>query len=217
MKQILLIGATGLLGKAALTRMLDNPEISGVTVLARKSTGIIHKGLHEIIADLDKAPDELQKLRCDVFVCTLGTTIKKAGSQAAFRHVDFEIPLKYAKLALSQGCQKMILISAIGASIESSIFYNRVKGELETELKKLPFRELAIIQPSMLMGPREELRIGESIGKMAMRLFDPFLKGTLSKWHSIHSEDIAKFISEKATAPIEEGTKVYHYAQIVGK
>lgn len=217
MKHILLIGATGLLGNAALLRMLDNPEISGITVIVRKSTGIVHKGLHEIITNLDSIPDELQKLKCDVFVCTLGTTIKKAGNKQAFRHIDFEIPLRYAKLVVAQGCQKMILVSAIGASLDSSIFYNRVKGELETELKKLPFKELVIIQPSMLMGPRKEVRIGESIGKLFMYIFDPFLKGALSKWHSIHSEDIGKFISEKSSAPIIEGTTIYHYSQIVSK
>jgi uncharacterized protein YbjT (DUF2867 family) len=109
-------------------------------------------------------------LRGDLFAvdqifCALGTTIKQAGSQEAFRRVDFEYALAAAKLGVEHGAQDFLLVSALGASAKSRIFYNRVKGELEDALRTLPYRSVTIVRPSLLLGDRAQFRLGEQVGR----------------------------------------------------
>jgi len=107
----------------------------------------------------------------DVF-CALGTTIRKAGSQEAFRHVDLELPLRAAEQALKAGAEQFIVVSSVGADPASKNFYLRTKGEIERELARLHFKALHILRPSLLIGKRPEFRLGEAIGMKIAPVLD---------------------------------------------
>ena len=106
----------------------------------------------------------------DQVICALGTTIRAAGSQEAFRKVDFEYPLKIARLAREQGAHHFLLVSSLGADSGSRVFYNRVKGELENAIRQIGYPSVTFVRPSLLLGQRSERRLGEDIAK----LFTPF-------------------------------------------
>jgi uncharacterized protein YbjT (DUF2867 family) len=115
------------------------------------------------VVDFERLASRGDLFAVDQIFCALGTTIKQAGSQAAFRRVDLEYPLAVAKLGVEHGAQDFLLVSALGASARSRIFYSRVKGELEDALRTLPYRSVTIVRPSMLVGERSETRLGEQI------------------------------------------------------
>lgn len=173
-RTILIAGATGLVGSAALRRALDDARLDRVVVLARRSTGLQHPKLEEWLS-----ADLLQGLRpqpVDAVVCCLGTTIgKEGGDKARFIHVDKDLVLGLGAWAKEQGVPVFAVVSAIGADAGSRIFYNRVKGEMETGLKALELPTLHIFHPSILVGPRNEFRLGERIGAVVMKAIAPLL------------------------------------------
>jgi uncharacterized protein YbjT (DUF2867 family) len=117
------------------------------------------------VVDFDQLASRGDLFAVDQIVCALGTTIKQAGSQDAFRRVDLEYPLMAAKLGAEHGAQDFLLVSALGASAQSRIFYNRVKGELEDALRTLAYRSVTIVRPSLLVGERDQFRLGEQIAR----------------------------------------------------
>lgn len=185
----LLVGATGLIGSQLLTKLLHSPFYSKVIALTRTPLTVRNTKLKEVIFDFDR-PDASQVMADDIFCC-LGTTIKKAGSREAFRKVDYEYPLKIAKLAKLNGAQKYLIVTAMGADPKSGIFYNRVKGEVEQELKGLDYESLHILRPSLLLGDRKESRAGEKIGEILATVFKPIMLGPLKKYRAIDSEKVA--------------------------
>jgi uncharacterized protein YbjT (DUF2867 family) len=111
-------------------------------------------------------------LKADDVFCCLGTTIRQAGSQAAFRKVDFEYPIQLARITLQQGARQFLIVTAMGSDKSSSIFYNRVKGEVEEAVGQIGFSSYHIFRPSMLLGDRKDDRAGESVGKVVMKGLD---------------------------------------------
>jgi uncharacterized protein YbjT (DUF2867 family) len=194
-KVALIAGSSGLTGGFLLRILLEAPEYREVIAYVRKRTGIQHPKLREVVMDWEKldAPVPAD----DVFCC-LGTTIKKAGSQEAFRRVDYEYPLHLAELQLEGGSQQFLLVSAIGADASSSIFYSRVKGELEDALQKLGYKSLHIFQPSFIAGPRKEKRVGERIGLAIFSFISPLFIGPLKKYEPIPAEHIARAMYRSA-------------------
>ena len=208
-KVALIAGSSGLTGGFLLKILLEAPEYREVIAYVRKRTGIQHPKLREVVMDWEKldAPVPAD----DVFCC-LGTTIKKAGSQEAFRRVDYEYPLHLAELQLHGGSQQFLLVSAIGADASSSIFYSRVKGELEAALQKLGYKSLHIFQPSFIAGPRKEKRVGERIGVAIFSFISPLFIGPLKKYAPIPAEHIARAMyrsAQKNTA----GCTIYDSAE----
>jgi uncharacterized protein YbjT (DUF2867 family) len=151
---VALAGATGLVGRAILEGLLADASVASVHALGRREPGVAHPKLISHVVDFAALPP-LPPL--DEVYLALGTTIKAAGSQAAFRAVDFEANLAVAHAALAAGARRAGLVSAMGADAKSRIFYNRVKGELEDALTRLPFDGLVIARPSLLVGDREAL------------------------------------------------------------
>ena len=156
----------------------------------------------------------------DSIVCCLGTTIKKAGSQQQFRKVDLGYPLKAAELGRSQGARAFILMSAIGASSSSTIFYNRVKGELEDSLRELSYPYLSIYHPSLLLGDRREHRTAEALGIKAMPLVNRLLIGPLDKYRGIEAKTVASAMVNETCSLASERTaervvQVREYGDIV--
>ena len=207
----LLIGATGLIGSQLLTKLLHSPFYSNVIVLARRSLGLKNTKLTEVIFDFER-PDASTVMADDVFCC-LGTTIKKAGSRGAFKKVDFEYPLKVAKLAKLNGASKYIIVTAMGADAKSGIFYNRVKGEVESELKQLNFDSLHILQPSLLLGERSEPRLGEKVGEILAAILKPIFLGPLRKYRAIDSERVANAMVAFAKMP-EKGVFIHDSGEL---
>ncbi|WP_151633087.1 NAD(P)H-binding protein [Noviherbaspirillum aerium] len=176
-RSVVLAGATGLVGREMLTRLLADASIGVVHALVRRQLDLQHPKLTEHLVRFAALP---QFPAVDEAYLALGTTIKAAGSQAAFRAVDFDANLAVARAAQDAGARRVGLVSAMGANAHSNIFYNRVKGEVEEAIKALNFEALVIARPSLLTGDREALgqppRAGEklaAVGGGLLRLFIP--------------------------------------------
>jgi len=166
----LIAGATGLTGGHLLELLLKDSYYSSVIAITRKPLGRSDAKLSNVVIDFDKLSEAVDALRADDVFCCLGTTIKRAGSQAAFRKVDYEYPLQLAQATQRLGARQFLIVTALGSDKSSSIFYNRVKGEVEEAIGKVGFPGYHIFQPSMLLGDRTEDRSGESAGKAVMKL-----------------------------------------------
>ena len=162
-RSVLIAGATGLVGRRLLSCLLDDPDVGSVVALTRRPLSLPHPKLHEAVVDFAAVADFALPAVDDYFCC-LGTTMKAAGSQAAFRAVDFQLPLTIARMALAAGATRCFVVSALGADPRSNVFYTRVKGELEAALGALPFTTVVAFRPSLLDGPRTETRLGERVG-----------------------------------------------------
>jgi uncharacterized protein YbjT (DUF2867 family) len=191
-KSALLVGATGLVGGFVLEQLLNDNDFNEVIVLTRKSLGKNNAKLKEIIVDFNKLEDYKNDIKADAVFCCLGTTIKTAGSQEAFKKVDYEYPLRIAEIAKQNGTSTYLIVSALGSSKSSIIFYNRVKGEVEADIAKLNFDAFHILQPSLIIGERKETRTGEGIAQTLSPLYNALMIGPLNKYKSIDAEQIAK-------------------------
>lgn len=208
-RKAVVAGATGLIGKELVQLLLSDPAYIAVTLLLRRPTGITHPKLHEKVIDFDLLEQAGVNLTgTDVF-CTIGTTIKKAGSQEAFRRVDYAYPLTLGRLAKNQGARQLIIVTAIGANSSSRFFYNRVKGEIEEALRGLGLPALQIFRPSLLLGNREEFRLGERI----MGILSPLFTGPLRKYSPIKARSVAKAMLRAAQGGLS-GVHVYESNQI---
>lgn len=202
----LLVGATGLIGKQLLTKLLHVPYYDKVVVLTRRSLGMVHTKLEEVIFDFNNPNASLVKGN-DIFCC-LGTTIKKAGSKEAFKKVDLVYPLSIARLALKNGAEKFLIVTAMGSDAESGIFYNQVKGEVEKGLSLINYPTLHIFRPSLLLGDRQETRLGEKAGEVLATIFKPLMFGPLKKYRAIDSGKVANAMLAFARKS-ERGTFVH--------
>jgi uncharacterized protein YbjT (DUF2867 family) len=165
-------GSTGLVGRAILQGLLDDPGVVEAHALARRALPLKHPKLTVHVVDFKRLP---ALPAAGELYLALGTTIKDAGSQAAFRAVDYDANLAVAEAAKAAGVARVGLVSALGADLRSRVFYSRVKGELEDKLAAMPFAGLVIARPSLLVGSREDLgqpgRRGEDLGFVVARLF----------------------------------------------
>jgi uncharacterized protein YbjT (DUF2867 family) len=172
-RTVILAGATGLVGREILQGLLADPSVSAVHSLGRRTPATLHPKLTAHIVDFAALPPLPP---ADEVYLALGTTIKVAGSQAAFRALDYDANLNVAQAALAAGVRKVGLVSAMGADTRSRIFYNRVKGELEDALAQLPFEGIVIARPSLLVGNRkllgQERRPGEVLGFAIAKALD---------------------------------------------
>jgi uncharacterized protein YbjT (DUF2867 family) len=194
-KTALVLGASGLTGQHLLELLLNDPLYNQITIYVRRPVPISHPKLIQQIVDYDQLNTTVDAT--DVFCC-LGTTIKKAGSQDAFKQVDLVYPQKIAALQLAAGSQKFLVISAVGADETSSIFYSRTKGQLEKALIGLGYPCLCIFRPSFIMGDRSERRIGEKIGIMIAKWISPLLLGPLKKYKPVSALALAKSMQDAA-------------------
>jgi len=218
--KVLLLGATGLTGGIALNELLARDEVESVVVPVRKPLNIVHSKLHQQEMDFDRMEDHAGLFEVNVIMCCLGTTIKKAGSQEQFRKVDYGYCLKAAELGRAAGAQAFILMSAIGSSSSSTIFYNRVKGELENGVKGLGYPYLSIYHPSLLLGNRPEGRLGEAMGAKAMPLINRALFGPLEKYRGIEAAKVARAMVNEACSlasesAAEQVVQIREYQDIV--
>ena len=182
----ILAGATGLVGGECLRKLVAAGEYSRVIVLTRRDVGEPgrHPKVYQAVVEFEQLGRLRRSLQADHVFCALGTTIRKAGSRAKFREVDFEHVLRLAQLARMNDARHFSVVSALGASPSSPFFYSRVKGEMEQGLRAMDWPSLAIFRPSVIAGPRAESRPLERLGEHLLRLAP-------STWRPVAATDIA--------------------------
>ncbi|MGN7983379.1 NAD-dependent epimerase/dehydratase family protein [Burkholderia sp. 22313] len=192
--KLLLVGATGLVGRHVLEVALADARVGQVVVIARRPLSP-HPKMRALEVDFDRLPESADWWRADAVICTLGTTMRVAGSQAAFRRVDHDYPLAVARLAHRAGTPTYVLNSALGADPASRIFYNRVKGELEQALAAVGFASLTCVRPGLIGGSRDEFRCGERMLVLALTAAKPVLP---LKWRVNPAPRIARALLDAA-------------------
>lgn len=186
----IVIGATGLVGSEVLDLLLEDGRYSKVKIFHRRSTGIKHAKLEEHIVDFDRIEEWKHLITGDELYSALGTTMKKAGSQERQYTIDYTYQYETAKAAAENGVKKYSLVSSAGADYQSRVFYSRLKGELDDDVKDLSFDVITIMRPSILAGERNESRPGESIGMFFMK-FAAKIPG-LKKYRPIPGRTVAE-------------------------
>lgn len=213
-KTAVLLGATGLVGGFCLTALVESHHYTRVLLFGRREMPRVTRAkVSQRIADLTRLKADDFRGAQDVFIA-LGTTIRKAGSQAEFRRIDLELPLHLAAEAVKAGVEQLVVVSSVGADPSSRNFYLRIKGELEQELAKLPFRAIHILRPSLLIGKRQEFRLGEAIAMWVAPALDLLTLGPLRKYHSANAEMVGKAMVAAAQQD-NAGIHVYEHDGIV--
>jgi len=182
-------------GRECVRQLVAHPAFGRVVVLARRPlpADLRHPQLQTILAEFDRLEAQPDAFQVSHVFCALGTTIKQASSRERFRQVDFGYPLRVAQLAREAGARHYLLVGSMNADPGSRLFYPRVKGELEQALIGLGFPSLTIVRPSLLLGDREEFRLGEVIFKALAWTFPP-------KYRAVHARDVARALVEAAAA-----------------
>lgn len=207
-KSAILLGASGLTGSSLLNILLEDNTYTEVKIFVRKSLNISHPKLTVHIIDFDKPHTYEKFVQGDVIFCCLGTTIKQAGSQAAFRSVDYSYPVNFGKIAKQNGIQQYLLVSSIGANANSSVFYLRTKGECETGIKETGINSISVFRPASLSGKREIPRTSEKISLGLLNLLSFLLVGKLKKYKPIKAKKVAEAMF-KASLNARPGFNVY--------
>lgn len=199
MAHVLILGATGLVGGETLQRALKEPRVEWVIAPTRRALPSDPKLRNPVATKLDALLPEAAAWAVDAIICALGTTMKKAGSKEAFRHIDCELPLAFARMACRAGANAFALTSSKGASPRSSFFYTRTKGELERDLGEIGFRSLLIVRPGMISGERAESRSAERLALSVATGLSPLLPRGLRVSRAAR---IAEVLVEGAVAPM---------------
>ena len=198
-KKAIIIGATGLVGSNLVEQLLESDNFSTVKVFTRRSLQIDHQKLEEHIVDFDKIEQWKNLLTGDVLFSAMGTTLKKAGSKDAQYKIDYTYQYEVAGAAANNGVKTYSLVSSAGANPKSSVFYSRIKGELDEAVRALPFKHIFIFKPSILAGERSENRAGERIGLVLAKIFTK-IPG-LRKYKPISGATVAKAMIRLAEDP----------------
>lgn len=185
-------GGTGLVGKHLIDFLLQDENFEKVYILNRREIGYQHPKAKELIVDFDHLSSSLGGLNVTHAYCTLGTTIKKAGSKEAFKKVDYQYPLNFAQEVFKIECNNFNIVTAMGTDSPSIIFYNQVKYEISEAISKVGFETVNILQPSLLLGEREEHRTAEALASKFFNATKSLWKGPLKHVAGIEGQQVAK-------------------------
>ncbi|MGI4761668.1 MAG: NAD-dependent epimerase/dehydratase family protein [Janthinobacterium lividum] len=191
-KTALLAGATGLVGSALLPLLLASDRYAKVIVVGRRAVATQHPKLVQVVTDLDKLENERLRLIADDVYCCLGTTIRQAGSQEAFYKVDYLYVVQLAALTAANFAAQFLVVSSLGADLDSRFYYSRVKGEMEAAVRQTPFRAIHVFRPSLLLGERPTPRLGERFGAALLGLVRPLLRGSWRKYRPVAARTVAQ-------------------------
>lgn len=191
----IVIGATGLVGKQLVQQLLNDNRFEKVRIFVRRETGLKHPKLEQQIVDFGDEKTWGKLLTGDVLFSALGTTLKQAGSKEKQVEIDFTFNLNFAKKAKENGIENYVLVSSVGANSKSSIFYSRMKGELDKAVAKIGFKKLAIIRPASLTGDRKENRIAEKISIPILNFLTKFM---LKQYRPISDKTVAQAMINSA-------------------
>jgi uncharacterized protein YbjT (DUF2867 family) len=210
---VCLVGASGLVGHELLLVLAQLNQVKAIKVVTRSPLGRLPAKSENLILNFDKMADHAETLKATVYVCCLGTTIATAGSQEAFRKVDYDYVMEFARIAEKNGAQKFLVISSIGANPQASAFYTRVKGEMERALRKLNIPQIEIFRPSLLLGERKEHRTGEKLAQRLSPILNPLMVGPLKKYRAIEATDVARAMGS-AVLNFNPGLYIYESDEI---
>ena len=196
MSRVLLCGATGLVGREVLRMALADATVTQVVAPTRRPLPP-HPKLVNPVVDFEQLPTDAAWWQADAAICTLGTTLRDAGSPAAFRRVDFDYVLAFARLARAGGAQAFALTSSLGADAASRYFYLRTKGEAERAVRALGYPSLTVLRPSLIGGERERRRLREHVGMHLLQVLAPIVP---RRWRIVPASRIAQALLQSALA-----------------
>ena len=189
-KTAIILGATGLTGNMLLNKLLEDDRYTNIKLFSRKTVGITHPKIEEHLINVLQLKSVATDFIGDEVFCCIGTTNAKTPDKGLYRTIDYGIPVTAAQLCKQNNIKTFIVISALGADPKSNIFYNRTKGEMEEAVLRLEIPETYILQPSLIVGKRDERRTGEYFFKQLMSIINPLLIGSFKKYRSINPETI---------------------------
>lgn len=189
-RKALIAGASGLVGRELLTRLLDDPRYATVHALVRRPLGLAHPRLVEQVVDFTQLTGQLPAV--DDAYCALGTTLRAAGSRSAFERVDVDHVIALARAARAAGARRFIVVSAVGSHPRALSFYARAKGRMEAGVSALDFEAVHILQPSLLLGVRAESRPVEALGQRLAPWISPLLLGPLRAYRPVSAAQVAE-------------------------
>jgi uncharacterized protein YbjT (DUF2867 family) len=204
------IGATGLVGKQLVTKLLEDKRFEKVRIFVRRDTGLQHPKLEKLVVDFGKTETWEKQLNGNVLFSALGTTMKQAGSKEKQWEIDFTFNLNFAKKAKENGIENYVLVSSVGANAKSSVFYTRMKGELDEAVSKIGFPNLVILRPASLTGPRENRRMAEEISVPVLNFLTRFM---MKNYRPISDETVAKAMIN-ATFKINTNKTIYEGGEV---
>lgn len=210
-RKALLLGATGLVGRECLNLLLESDDYEKVTVLSRRPASLQHPKLDWQVVELEQMEACQDQFQVDDVFCCLGTTMKKAGSRQAFRHVDYDLVVLAGQVAKRAGVQRFLVVSAINANARSPFFYSRVKGQMERALQRLELPLLVMVQPSLLRGEREDKRPAEEWGNLINRVIEPLTRWTDAHWLPVDGSKVAEGMVGMALEGPESGLYKLRY------
>ena len=205
---IALIGATGLVGHLLLAKLAQLNDVNSIIAITRKPLEKIPAKTENLVIDFENMSDHVEQMRADIFICCLGTTIKIAGSQEAFRHVDYDYVVQFAQIAEQVHAKKFQVVSSMGADAESRVFYNRTKGEMEEKIKEFRIPQIEIFRPSLILGDRKDKRGFEGLAQTWMPKMNFLLTGSWEKYRPIQATSIANAMAIASTR-FEPGHRTY--------
>lgn len=190
MKNVVLLGASGLVGSNVLTELLAHDQVGQITILVRNSLQLTHPKLTQVRTDFTdlSALDSIGSV--DALFCCIGTTRKKTPDLVQYKAIDYGITMAVATYAKAHGCKQIHLVSSVGANSKASNFYLKIKGEVEEGIQALGVERCFIYRPSMLIGARNESRPAEKLGQLLTPIFDVFTFG--GQYHSIRATNLAQ-------------------------
>ncbi len=213
MKTAIIVGASGLIGKTLVRKLLEDNRYKSVKVFVRRSINISNTKLVEYIVDFDKITDWKNKITGDELYSAMGTTIKKAGSKEAQYKIDVTYQYEFAKAAAENGVKSYFLVSSSGANTKSKLFYMKIKGELEEKVKLLSFNKIRIFRPSLLLGDRDEKRFGEKAAERLLKIVVPLFP-FLKNQRPIEGEKVARAMIVSANEDNKERIKIFEPLEI---
>lgn len=191
-KTALLFGASGLIGTYLLDELVNNETYTKIKVFGRKKHEYESVKIDMHVIEFDKPDDFADLIKGDDLFCCLGTTVKNAGSKEAAKIIDFDYPVRIARIAEQNSIKNFLVVSSLGANPKSASFYLKSKGMMEEAIRHLSFESCYSLRPSMLLGKRNEFRFGEAIGKIFFILFGWLMLGKLKRFKAVHGKDVAK-------------------------
>lgn len=202
-------GATGLVGGALLRQLLASGDYARVTVLGRRAPAERSGKLKFVASDFTNLESLAAELAVDDVFCCLGTTLRKAGSQAAFERVDYHMVVDLARAAKKAGARQFLVVSSVGTSARSPAFYSRTKARMEQAVGEVGFATTHVVRPSLLLGRRAESRPAEDLAQKLAPLVAPLMRGRLRKYRPVRADDVAAALVQLALRG-ERGLHLHH-------
>jgi len=203
--EVVLVGSTGLVGNEVLKQLISENSVSKINVLTRKKIHFQSPKVINHVVDFENENDLKKAIQGEIVICCIGTTKAKTPNVTEYEKIDRDIPVRLAKIGKENGISQYHLISAIGANKNSSINYNRIKGEAEEGVLAAGILKTLIYRPGMLIGKRNESRPGEFIAQKLSFLFDLFMIGSMKKYHSVKANYLANKLVKNCIENVDRG------------